>query len=409
MRRIENVIRMSRAWGIVILAAITLCLPAPDAQPATWQGKIVERDGVRHVLNPATPIESKQRLETEEAWRLESEGDALFGTIGTVVRNARGMTFLLDLQLDEVHVVGPGGRYLGAIGRPGEGPGEFRMSSGVALLNDTTLCVTQVVPARAVLMTVEGRALGDHALPPDLGTTYLNGCASVGGRLALKLAQLVQRETSVGLRTEFAVIDAGGAITTTYWERLQTADFANIEFDEKEDSEPVWAFGEDGRFYLADDWDAYAIRVVSPEGNIVHVIERAYEHRPRVNAELDQIKDAMSKGEISPDTKVADTSPDVARIVPRGDGSVWVLSSRGEMEVPSGAIAVFDVFDNSGRFVREVEVAGSFVPGRDAFRMAGDCVFVVTNAGQLAGMDDEEAPDAHYGSDVICLQLKSAR
>jgi hypothetical protein len=380
------------------------------ARDTEWDGRMVERDGVRYVVNSRVGMQPDLRVETTESWqRGGADDEVLFGVIGQIVRDEGGHSYLLDTQLNKVHHIDADGRYLGAIGRAGEGPAEFLYPSGLTLLSDSILCVTQMVPARAVLITLEGHAAGDHALPRDEGTPYLKGCEAVNGRLAIYTAQLVERETSVGLRSAFVVVDEQGRITNSYWEQFQKAEFANMEFDEKQDAEPVWAFGPDGRFYVDNDWDSYEVQTISPVGSVDFVIQREYTHRPRSRAEIQTLEGLKLSGKMASQTKIAETSRDVARICPRDDGSVWILTSRGEMDVATGGIATFDVFDQSGRFVRKCTIQGPFRPGLDSFHLVRDYVYIIVGgAGSGGGGESSEVVGAQAEENsILCLRMKT--
>lgn len=405
----EYPMKKTIALAAGVCVALFPALAGGDSPP--WKGRVEVRNGVRHVLNPRQAVEGSRTLESIVLWRCGATDDqVLFGVITDIVVDRAGNAYLLDAQLHTVHVINSDGQFVRSLGRAGEGPAEFNHPSGIALLSDTVLCVTQAVPARAVLMTVQGRAVGDHPIPKDEGTPYINGCATVDGRLALYFAQMVQRETSVGLNTTFASIDADGQVAATYWNKYQTADFANLEFDEKKDAEPVWALGPDGRFFVSDDWDSYAVLVVGSDGTPEYVIERDYDHHPRSQEEIDVIETLKRSRRISPQTKVSQTSRDIVRVIPRKGGAVWVLSSRGEKDIPQGVVGTFDVFDREGRFVREVTVTGPFHVGRDRFHLVGDLVFVVTNAGGGGDMSERAGEGATEvdETEVVCLRLGEA-
>ncbi|MDH4037170.1 MAG: hypothetical protein OEX18_09845 [Candidatus Krumholzibacteria bacterium] len=366
------------------------------------------RDGVKYVVNPGVGTEPARVLTTTELWRRGGEEDeVVFGTIGDIVRDRLGNAYVLDNQLSAIHVIGPDGAYAGTVGRKGEGPAEFRMASGIVLLEDTVLCITQVMPARVVKLSTGGHALGDHPLSRDLVTSYLNGCAVVDGRLAVKASRMTRDKTSVALQTVFGVLDETGTLAKTYWERFQKADFANMQFDEKADAEPVWAFGSEGRLYINSDWDRYAIEVVGPGKKVEHVIERAYEHLPRSADDLEAVEKQKRAGEISPETRVSATERDVVRLFPRHDGSLWVLSSRGDHEVPSGVIAVFDEFDRAGVFVRSLTVQGPRHPHLDEFYLVDDLVFVVVNGASGSTTSNETSASGEI--EIVCLRMSVGR
>jgi hypothetical protein len=220
---------------------------------------------------------------------------------------------------------------------------------------------------------------------------------------------LTQADTkqSLGLRTTFGLLDENGNLVATYWERLQKADFASMTFDEKADAEPVWAFGSDGRLFINNDWDRYVVEVVAAEKKVDHVIERAYQHLPRDSGDLDAIDRQKRAGEIHPETKISTTVRDVVRLFPRQDGSLWVLSSRGDQEVTAGIVAVFDEFDQTGVFVRTVTVQGPRRPHFDDFYLVDDLVFVVTNGAEGRMVSDND--DAGGEVEIVCLKLATVR
>jgi hypothetical protein len=115
----------------------------------------------------------------------------------------------------------------------------------------------------------------------------------------------------------------------------------------------------------------------------------------------------IDKQEMAASTAISETARTVTRILPRVDGTVWVLTGRGENESPAGAMATFDVFDRAGRFVRQVTVTVEYVPGRDAFFVGGDHVVVVVNGGPMGGADIFEATDSD-GIEVRCVALGGA-
>ena len=129
----------------------------------------------------------------------------------------------------------------------------------------------------------------------------------------------------------------------------------------------------------------------------------------RTPGDLALVDQRKQKREIAPDTKIAKHSRDLSRFVPREDRTLWVLSSRGEKDVTDGEIATFDVFDRRGRFVRQITIQGPFRPGIDVFHVVGDRVFVVTNAGDAAGLNPNDSEGATDPMEVVCLRMSEHR
>ena len=95
----------------------------------------------------------------------------------------------------------------------------------------------------------------------------------------------------------------------------------------------------------------------------------------------------------------------VTQLWAREDGTLWVLTSRGSQGVPDGVMGVFDVFDASGHFIRQVTLKGEGDSQVDGYFFARDRLFVVTDwlnslmalqggGGQSEDEEDMEEEDA---------------
>ena len=91
---------------------------------------------------------------------------------------------------------------------------------------------------------------------------------------------------------------------------------------------------------------------------------------------------------------------DIVRIFPKEDGTIWVLTDRGENDAPGGASVSFDVFDRTGHFVRRVTANIPYVPGRDELYIYGDFIAVVVNGGAMGGAEIFDSGDADVPEEV---------
>jgi hypothetical protein len=98
---------------------------------------------------------------------------------------------------------------------------------------------------------------------------------------------------------------------------------------------------------------------------------------------------------------------------PRSDGSLWVLTSRGERASNESVLATFDVFDSQGRFTHQVTIEAEGDPREDAVLFVGDRLFVVTeyvsaSSSMWGGSDGEGEDDEEEEAEpmqVICYRL----
>jgi hypothetical protein len=153
------------------------------------------------------------------------------------------------------------------------------------------------------------------------------------------------------------------------------------------------------------------IHVWNPDGTLLRVQTRSYEHLQRTKQEMeDQKSRFIIRGPIDPKIVVSEYQPDVRTLFPRDDGTLWVLTSRGMKSAGENTLGTFDVFDRDGRYLRQVTLGGQGNPEEDLYVLSGDRVFVLTQyvsaarsmfGGNGAESEDEEA----VPMEVICYAL----
>jgi hypothetical protein len=412
--------------GLLIPFFVTsvVLLAAFGAQPAAgaWEGEEVTRDGVVHVLNPESGVEPPRTIRLEELWRLggDSESDAeFFGVIGAVATDKEGTVYLLDRQLTEVKLFDAAGKYIRTIGREGEGPGEFRGPTDMFLTSGGDVAVLQLRPGKIVLLTPEGEPAGEFYLPQPEGggNQMLWSGTDAGGRFIIESSSMSLQATKGVRTTALAAYASSGEEAARYFQDSNELNFAVLEIDERKGIRPTWGVGTDGTVFVVPVFGEYEIHLFQPDGELDRIVERSFEHLERTQEEKEEQKSRfVIRGPVAePKITVSDHHPDIARIFPREDGTFWVLTSRGRREAPTGALGVFDVFDERGRFVRQVILEGEGDPVGDAYFLAGDRLFVVTGFAQatraMHAMDDrskreDEEIDADLKPmEVICYSL----
>lgn len=410
----------------LVLASALFLLCAPWAFGAQWQGtETKDADGVVHVLSPAAPSDGNKTVELKELWRIggdTDDEDQIFGLISKILTDDKGDLYALDSQLSEIKVFSPEGEYLRTIGREGEGPGEFRGAQDMFFLPSGNIAVLQVFPGRLVVLKPDGEPADDHSLPSaDEGGFVLlyRGGGAVGTNLVLSIGINHFAEGVFDQQRQVVAIDDKGAIQQTLHSEKRTLTMSSPIFGESEWSsfDRVWTVGEDGLAYIPTEWNKYQIKVCDGSG-AVHYIERAYEPRKRTGEEKDRwqkIYDEFTKRQVPNSTwKIEDNDRDIAQIFPRKDGSVWVLSSRGQLDAPEETVGVFDVFDAKGHFRQQVTLKGDGDPMRDGYFISGDRFFVVTdflsaamtaNGGSSEVLEDENPEPMS----VICYKLNGTQ
>jgi hypothetical protein len=408
------------ALALAVFLAV-LVLVSSTAGAADWKGKNETRDGVSYVVNPADPMEKNATATAQRVWRIGGDTDdenEFFGVITQLLTDPKGDIYLLDAQLNQVKVFSPSGKFIRAIGREGEGPGEFRSGVGMFLTNDGKIAVMQVAPGRIVLLTPDGQPAGEHPLPvrEDGGMVILLGGASRGGNLVFAGASNAFSEGRFDQTRYLARLSPDGKETAKYHTETRTIDFSKPLLDDEvwDTFDRRWAVGIDGRVYACTDYADYRIKVWNPDGTTNRVIERQYAHQKRTPEEKKIVEDLMgtfARQIPNATVKISDFNKDIETIFVRDDGTLWVLTSEGTRGLPEGTAGVFDVLDTDGRFVRRltIQVAGN--PLTDAYYFVGNRLYVVTDLLQAAislqsgGQSFKIGEEEPEPMSVICYEL----
>ncbi|MBK9302315.1 MAG: hypothetical protein IPM94_00010 [bacterium] len=393
-----------------LFAAILICLTAGAAAAE-----------VPHVANPATPRHGVADVRLQEVWRVGGEDDDanLFGVVAQIIADEKGNLYVLDGQLSEVAVFAPDGRRTGTLGREGEGPGEFRRPADAFFLPDGKLAVVQVFPARSCSSTAReprgrlplpgrrprGRRLrgagrrqqprrhhGAVRHPSDLRRGQAEPDLLPGRRAPRRLDAGHDRrqDRRAGLRQHGPGRAGRGLRLDALGPRAQR------------------------RGLRGPHRDRYLVERHAADGKLLGTFERPYTPLARDRADHDRaeslLKAQARNYPVPPPVKVADSEPHIQSLTVLDDGSVWILSGRGQRGQPDGVMLTYDVFDAKGAFDRQVRVHADADGLKDQlFLISPDRAVLVLNFWDafLAGMGAGEETDA--AADVAPMEIISCR
>ena len=406
-----------RFRSALALTASMLAATVPAAA-GTWTGNETTKDGVVHVTNPAAPSGASASIAAQELWRAGGDDeDVIFGVVREIGIDEAGNVYLLDVQLNQVHVFDRDGNFLREIGREGEGPGEFRRPSSMFIMPDGRIAVVQAMPGRIILLNPDGTPGGDFKTleAPDGGMQMFFDAGRAGNSVVLGVNEFRRGDNKFTNTRTLHLLDATGRSREVLNQETTTRDMANMTFDEKQARGPVWVAGTDGRIFMSDNFDAYTIKRFSAGGQIDRVYERAYEHRTRSKQEIEDNKPRvmMRRGNATqrPNTTASPTDRDIVKMYPREDGSLWVVSSHGAFDTSPGTLLTMDVFDADGHFVQQTSIKAEGTFRNDGVEIAGDHLFVIRqlrSAERAMNGDDSSGPVSDEDAEpmsIVCYRI----
>ena len=263
------------------LAAALLTVAAVSATPgAAFAQEIIELPGEDRWLEADFEEVYRVGVAAGEAWQE-------FGTIRQVAFDAAGNLYVLDSLAGRIVVVAPDGGLLREFGRLGEGPGEFRTPTAMAVMSDGRVVVanlghqayqifdTSGEYVRQVRMDGEGRHLVPWMFPERDGEavvvgSQLAGFFFSGGRLGNigPPARLVQRWSFAGEELARETIAQG-------WEPPRGDENRRLAFEPELEVDVLPGGG-----FAYSDSSAYEINVASFESGVSRILTRPLPPEP---------------------------------------------------------------------------------------------------------------------------------
>jgi len=407
--------------ALLMIPVLLLAIVAGPLQAGSWKGTEVVKDGTKHIMNPAESIERPTTIELEEVWRIGGEDDEeIFGVITDIMADNDGNFYLLDAQLNEIKVYSEDGEYLRTIGREGEGPGEFRGAFSMFQVPGGNIGVLQAFPSKIIVLTPEGDPAGEFPLPepPDGGFRVLFSAEYAGDNLVLIYGVNLPSESGFTQTSVLSLVDAKGEKEVRLHSQDATMSAATALIAEKEWDvfRNRWTSSADGRAFSAVNFGEYSINVWNSEGVLERVIHREYPEHVRSDEEKDRLLEiykGFTRQIPIPNIKyeIEDSFNQIRTLQARDDGTLWVQTSRGANGLKEGVAAIYDVFDEQGRFTRQVTLEGEGDALNDRYFLVKDRMFVVTDFlhALMALQGGGQAGDEEDADDVELMQIISYR
>jgi hypothetical protein len=372
---------------------------------------------------PAEPP-TKETWHLEEVWRIDGDDpDApLLGVPTGGFTAPDGNFLLLDHQMSHVLVLSPEGEFISTLSREGEGPGEISRPNSIFMCSDSVLGILQGYPSAIVRVNLDGTPLS--AIKPTKTNGYMQKAKIANGVIIVAWQGWDSTDPSSSIKSNTNYLNRlaeTGETLHTFGKKTVLTDWGHPRYDEEKSYFPanVWDLAADGTLLWANRRDQYRIEFISPEGEILKVIERPFTPYKRSKEDIEKLAEGVTYStngaEIEVETHFLPTDSAIQSIEVHDDGTIWVTSCYGSRNLPDGISRRYDVFESDGTFRSEVSIAYEYDDEKDGFGALADGTFMhmqnIASAseamykGKMAKNDEEEDPDDDEDAQLYVIKL----
>lgn len=381
--------RVPGASRFVLIAGLVLAAASAPAAP-DWNGRFEVEDGWPVTTNPSTPMESDQVIQPQQMWRIGGDDeDVLFGLIDDALVDEQGNTFLLDSVLSTIYVVNPAGEIVRSVGGEGDGPGEFRFAQELIFLPGGEIGIMEMMPGKIVVVDRAGTPRPSFALGAG-GQAMMNHLQHIDTNGEVVLVGKVTTNFDEGSATthySLSSFDADGNELAVVLEHkdVQTGDNISLDFGGGENEfTRNFTVCPDGRVVVFRKAKEYELEIFDAAGAKKGIIRREYKSVRRSDEAMardrKQAEEMRERFNGNVELQVEEFARDIAGVIARPNGDLWVENSQGRKDCPEQSVGLFDVFDKEGRYTRRVRIAADYDPERDNYALVSDRLYVFKEA-----------------------------
>jgi 6-bladed beta-propeller len=372
----------NRFFGFLVCLGLASCLLLwlPGCKEKAAQAKVETIAGVTYVHNPATPVHPGKTVMFEEdfTFKEKDEGDKvrLFKPSWYIV-DAQDNVYIEDESDMAIKVFDPQGRYIRAIGRQGNGPGEFGQIADMAVLPDGRLLVTDFATRRTSFFSPEGQFLSSFQWKKFFSQIHL----ATNSSYTVNEMVINEEERELWIKT----IDFEGNEILSFgkfsYPELKMLQQGEMMFSTSVPWSPMSVFaGDQMRQWLYHCLnDKYLIEVYDGQGKLFRKVDRPYEPPPVTSEDIEQFESRYRDRPDSPFAKLAKQMvlPKVKTVTDRmivdDEGNLWVETNEErkgaqaegrENNARENPLRAYDIFSPEG--VYETRIWTDIRPGRFA-------------------------------------------
>jgi hypothetical protein len=339
--------KTSAAWCIVL--GIMLVFSLAEGQ------KIKAVDGVTVVSNGKKPNRAegqpaKITLKEELSVGGGADPDTSFSQVSTFVVDDEGTLFALDFKDQKIKVFDRAGKYLRSIGKPGQGPGELGMASGIQLTADNTLVIEDATNRRLAQFKPTGEFIKNITTSGMLGLVGIL-CDDKGNVLGREMG-LAEDNSKMFFEIKKFDADLKPLFILDKIEFPVPIPGSGVKMNIL-DLISVYQFGPGGNIYYGRN-AVYEIKIYRPEGKHIRTIQKDYDPvkvtQKDIDEMLERIPNVAGGANIKDMFSFPDYFPPFQNFLLDDQGLMYVRTytkgkAKGEY--------VIDVFDPEGRFIAQ--------------------------------------------------------
>lgn len=338
-------------WLFVpMLAGILLFGISCGKQETAWNGTIETKEGATIVNNPEEPIFKDPVIELTED--LEIKGsveieEQMFQSINTLDVDGDGNMYILDEQAGNIKIFDSSGNFQKAIGRKGQGPGEFGLPISLFLTRQNQIIVNDMGQRKIQFFDKEGNYLKEFSIAEKF--LFFGPMVAASGDLIA--SQTIPQEKPVTVLKKF---NPGFEPTLTYASiPLDTPPVVNI-FVARSLTSLRWTLTYDDEIIWGDiknpEYEIYFLRV---DGTLKKTIKRDYDPIPITADDRDRLMEETfgdNPARDQWDVRFPENYPPFSGFSFDDSGHLFV--ERYEKEKNENGNQ-YDIFDAEGRYIAQ--------------------------------------------------------
>lgn len=354
---------------VLLFFIFLLLLVFACSQKSRSEATVEMIDGVEHVHNTETPLHPAKSVTFEEELSIGGEAYEMLSRPTFYIVDKQSNIYISDSQDQSIKVFDANGSFVRAIGRQGEGPGEFSYVGRMAFMPDGRLMVPDARANRLSFFDPDGTYLDSHHWSERMGRVY--GVTDE----ACIMTVTIFGENGDGMEDRKLFVKKfgfdGNEILTlgefqtekvaTHTESISGGGVMMMGMSAPHSPHSIFiADQERQRLYHCIN-DRYMIEVFDFDGKVIRRIDRPYKALPFTAEDAEEFRSQYenSRNEAAKKMVQEMSMPSVKTITPqmRVDdlGNLWVETNE-EREEGDSVLTAYDVFNPDGYYEARVWV-----------------------------------------------------